>query len=71
MTQFQSALKSTSSKDTNGHRTLFDCNQFRVPKPSSTTVENQADAGEPSESFVTRKRPMQQELTTTTVVPPK
>ncbi|CAF1231440.1 unnamed protein product [Adineta ricciae] len=67
MTQFQSALKNTSGKDMNGHRTLFDCNQFRVPKPSSTTVENQADTGEPSESSVTRKRPMQQEPTTTAV----
>jgi hypothetical protein len=46
MTQFQSINK----KDLNGNRTLFDCNQFRIP--------------EPNESSVTRKRPIQQEQTT-------
>jgi len=55
MTQFQSIIK----KDI---RTLFECNQFRVPK-GSETIENDLD--EPSESSVTRKRPIQQEQITT------
>ncbi len=55
MTQFQSIIK----KDI---RTLFECNQFRVPK-GSETIENDLD--EPSESSVTRKRPIQKEQTTT------
>jgi hypothetical protein len=55
MTQFQSNIK----KDINGNRTLFECNQFRVPKESLPIDD------EPSESSVTRKRPIQQEETTT------
>jgi len=55
MTQFQSIIK----KDMNGNRTLFECNQFRVP----LSIDNDLD--EPSESSVTRKRPIQQEETTT------
>jgi len=56
MTQLQSSLK----KDTNGTRTLFECNQFRTPKTSENNDE-------PSESSVTRKRSIQSDTTTPAV----
>ncbi|UJR28873.1 hypothetical protein I4U23_010095 [Adineta vaga] len=71
MTQLQSTLKTTNGKDMNGHRTLFECNQFRIPKPVTTTENQRNNDDEPSESSVTRKRPMQQESTTITVIPKK
>jgi hypothetical protein len=58
MTQFQSGTK----KDLPGTRTLFECNQFRIPQVSEP-VENDPD--EPSESSVTRKRTIPQDQTTT------
>jgi hypothetical protein len=64
MTQFQSTIKNNRAKDINGHRTLFECNQFRIPKPPISTDNNQ-DFDEPSESSVIRKRPIQQDQTTT------
>jgi hypothetical protein len=56
MTQFQSTVKNNQTKD---NRTLFECNQFRIP-----TVSISTDIDEPSESYVIKKRPIQQEQTT-------
>ena len=60
MTQFQSDLKSSRAKDLTGNRTLFECQQFRVPKPvESTHIDDEVQViDEPSESSVTRKRPI-------------
>ncbi|CAF0919897.1 unnamed protein product [Rotaria sordida] len=63
ITQLQSTTKNIHGKDTNGTRTLFECNQFRVSKPVISTDNNQ-NIDQPSESSVTRKRPIQQEQTT-------
>lgn len=62
----QSTIKTNHGKDNSGTRTLFECNQFRVPKQTVTTddVNNQQTMDQPSESFVSRKRPMQQDQTT-------
>ncbi|CAF1240544.1 unnamed protein product [Rotaria sp. Silwood1] len=67
ITQLQSTIKNIHGKDVNGTRTLFECNQFRVSKPtiSNDNDDNNQDVDQPSESSVTRKRPMQQEQTTT------
>jgi hypothetical protein len=60
-------MKNNRAKDINGYRTLFECNQFRVPKPT-ISIENDDEnqnSDQPSESSsVTRKRPIQQEPTT-------
>ncbi|CAF0732253.1 unnamed protein product [Adineta steineri] len=69
ITQLQSTIKNSHGKDMHGTRTLFDCNQFRVPKLTITTDDIQ-NIDEPSESSVTRKRPIQQDQTTS-VVPKK
>lgn len=45
----------------NGARTLFECNQFRIPTVVPAAIDDNLD--EPSESSVTRKRPIQQEQT--------
>lgn len=60
MTQFQSDLKSSRAKELTGNRTLFDCQQFRVPKPvESTHIDDEIQLiDDPGESSVTRKRPI-------------
>ena len=60
MTQFQSELKNSRAKDLNGNRTLFDCQQFRLPKPvESADIDDEIQLiDEPCESSVTRKRPI-------------
>ncbi|CAF2988305.1 unnamed protein product [Rotaria sp. Silwood2] len=67
ITQLQSTTKTTHGQDINGTRTLFECNQFRVSKPaiSIDNDDTNQNADQPSESSVTRKRPIQQEQTTT------
>ena len=64
-------VKNGLSKDLAGNRTLFDCHQFRVPELAVATEARGGGGGGgatsadlPSESCVTRKRPMPQEPTT-------
>ncbi|CAF4692380.1 unnamed protein product, partial [Rotaria socialis] len=65
ITQLQSTIKNNQGKDVNGTRTLFECNQFRVPKSmvSTENADTNQNIDQPSESSVSRKRHIQQEQT--------